>query len=865
MIHLLADNFWGLNPDIEQGAEATTKFIAAPEAWVVFFLAVGLFAFVLWIYRREGETASPAWRTVCGLLRFCAIALLLVVLFQPALVSTHMRTERKSVAILIDRSLSMNFTDTYESDSDVVSLATALGILEPGEELNQTIREEVQSLPRLEVLNRLMDKQGAELMRELSKTSDVKVYTFDGAFDEAERKPALPGAEPTADAAPAYNPYTRVATDPQSGLYTRLGEALSSVVEKFPPQKLGGIVAFTDGRSNSGRTPDAVVDSFQFSGIPVYFVGLGDYHEPKDIEILNRQNPERVQIKVVTSFSVDVKAMNFDGQDAALSLTMLERKKPGEDWTTLDRVVETRNVALPGNETLKKEVFTYKFLESEIGEYRMRLAINPEGSPRELPGEITKKNNVIDFTVEVISDKLNVLYLEGYPRYEFRYLKNAMLRDRDNLAVHCFNFSADADFPQECSPGLEPIVDFQSEFRSLEKLVEYDCVILGDVEPALLPVEFRQNLLDFVQRFNGGLIFIAGEFYMPRGYRDTPLYSLLPIVVSESSSSSYSEVIENSFRAELTAEGRESTLTRLVEDRDQNIELWEDHDQRDDGLPGFYWYYRDVVRAAPGATVLVAHPVERTESGDAKPIIVTAQNGSGYVVYVGTDDVWRWRWLVDDLYMYRFYRNSMTFATGGRLLSSKRFEITTNKDLYAQNEKIDIQIRALDKTLRPFMDVNTGDPRPTYPITLIRPDGQTETLDLELGADDLSMDNGTYKGSFKPDALGAWRLELKDIVNTGDEAAEESVRKTVEVFTKSLEDKYPKMDRELLTNLAEKTHARFFFPWEIGEMGRYIDSQPRQVQGATRTDDLWDSPFMFLLALLMLAAEWTIRKWKRLA
>jgi len=113
---------------------------------------------------------------------------------------------------------------------------------------------------------------------------------------------------------------------------------------------------------------------------------------------------------------------------------------------------------------------------------------------------------------------------------------------------------------------------------------------------------------------------------------------------------------------------------------------------------------------------------------------------------------------------------------------------------------------------------------------------------LNIGDDELSKSRGMYKGSFTPDLLGHWRIELSDIHKTEDKT-NEKVAKKFEVFTKSLEDKSPKMDKSGLTNLARANKARsgnFFFPWELPLIPKFINEQPLKVTGSTKTDELWD-------------------------
>jgi hypothetical protein len=190
------------------------------------------------------------------------------------------------------------------------------------------------------------------------------------------------------------------------------------------------------------------------------------------------------------------------------------------------------------------------------------------------PGELDDQDNVRSTQVAVLDAKLNVLYVDGYPRWDYRYLKNEMVRD-PTVNISCLLTSADPTFAQEGDPVDEkagfpgPIKRFP---ESIEEILKYDVILFGDVDPRQFTDAQLQLVKDFVSKRGGGFGMVAGPRNAPVSFKNTALEELLPVFISRVQEGKPNP-IKDGFRPELTKDGQESSIFRFFEDRQRNEEF----------------------------------------------------------------------------------------------------------------------------------------------------------------------------------------------------------------------------------------------------------------------------------------------------
>jgi len=458
-----------------------------------------------------------------------------------------------------------------------------------------------------------------------------------------------------------------------------------------------------------------------------------------------------------------------------------------------------------------------------------------------LPEETLRDDNAVEFSVHVTPEKIRVLLVEGYPRWEYRYLKNLLLRSDQNLEVQCYLLSATPDFVQESTKGLPPLAAVPTNRKQL--LDSYDVVILGDVNPykispdPLRCEEFLASLHEFVER-GGGLIVQAGEVDNPRAFLGTPLEELLPVVVDPTGVSSSDLSGGEEFRGRLEDAANPHEVVRLVPDAAENRALWE----TEAGLRGFTWFY-PVLRAKPGAQVLLRHPEAHNAQGNY-PLIVCGYFPAGRTLFMGVDSTFMWRYRFGDRYHERFWRNALRWVALGRLKSGdRRVQLDALRSRYNLDERITLEGRVLDEDYRPS-EAQTVDAH------LSGPEGAESELKLTLVPDHP----GLYRASLDVQRPGLYRVSTE---SKGVRTASADF----EVVLPSRENSDPAPDPQMLLRISQASGGGAVELSQLESLeDRFPGNKERRETISSELDDAWDHWGTLALALVILCAEWILRK-----
>jgi hypothetical protein len=451
----------------------------------------------------------------------------------------------------------------------------------------------------------------------------------------------------------------------------------------------------------------------------------------------------------------------------------------------------------------------------------------------------------------VADDKIKVLYVEHPPRFEYRYLKNSLVRDPKILA-HCFLTSADTEFPQEHTRSEDPLFrEPLKEFpATLKALLEYDVIIYGDVDPGKLGADAAKNIETFVSEFGGGIIFISGAMNNPRTLANTPLANLLPVVADENRDLyEHEKVYSQTFGYQLTPDGRTSPITSFKEfkgDVNRNQEHWEARANPRLGLPGLRWFTR-IKKLKAGASPLVeiaGIPGESTRP----PLFVTQHVGRGRVFWSATDETWLWRYVAGDYpWFYPFWQQAMYWTREGKLLGARRYRVYVDKERYTRGEPVMVIANAYDEKFQLKTD-------PQIEVFVDPPAGRAglERIKVTLLKDKTR--DGYYEGQYRPDDTGLYRVWAGD----EDEATRASAKFTV--FIPDREDDEPILDVATLKELAAESAGGKYFPVdEVGRLNEEIQKNDVMLR-ETKEDDLWDSPLVYLVFATIITLEWILRK-----
>jgi uncharacterized membrane protein len=630
---------------------------------------------------------------------------------------------------------------------------------------------------------------------------------------------------------------------PDEATQTAIGTAMETVLRELHGQPVAAMVIVTDGRSNEGTDPVNVAEQMADRGvkIPVYTVGVGNPLPPKDIVLSRLEAPDVAVAGDFVEFKFTVTSKGFQGEIIQAAMTEHDQQ-----------IAPLQDIKLEGGEREVDQQVLMRWKPEKPGEYEIRIA-TPVRSE-----ELVETNNELKHRIRVIDNKIQVLYVEGYPRWEYRYLKNALVRDK-TMIVDVFLASADQTYPQEGTPGRPPLESFPGDKA---RLGQYDVIILGDIEPRILATETLteneaiENLVYFVEELGGGLVCIAGEAWAPRVFGDTPLARILPVSIDRSSST-MGIVHDEPVRPELTPMGKESPLMRLnpAGSPEDNVELWTDADGKGDGLAGFFWFYKARSPKA-GAQVLATHPTYDVENGQKLPVFAMQRVGRGLCFFSAVDCTWRWRFVRGDQYFYTFWGQVIRHMRGGRLVGSKRFYLELDKTEYDLMDRVGIRARVLDREFEPVIDT-------TYPVAL-NPEGEI-AQDIELKAvenpESDPKKKGWFEGEFRPARKGAYEVTL------GPRGLDDTDAKAYERFVvgePNLEYDNPTMDTQTLLKVSEVTKGKFLPLYEVDRLLSTIKETGAIVDIETKEQDLWDTPLVYILFALLITVEWVIRKLVRL-
>ena len=597
-------------------------------------------------------------------------------------------------------------------------------------------------------------------------------------------------------------PFAKAAADTIAG--TDIDSALSDTLKQH--DNLRAVIMLSDGDHNLGQPPVAAAQKMRVRGIPLFAMPIGSTQRMPDIEILTVAAPsygivgENVQIPFTIRSSLD--------REVRTVIRMRDDK--GNE--------QSKNIVIPPNAE------TY---DSLLWRIRKEGASTLELSLPVHERERIATNNTRKFSIAGRPEKIRVLVVESLPRWEYRFLRNALSRD-PGVELSCLLFHP------TLGPGGGP--HYISSFPSKpEDLAPYDVIFLGDVGIGNEQLTKEQCTLirGLVENQASGVVFLPGSRGNQFSLLDTDLADLMPVVLDDTQRNGIRDPLAAPLT--LTSEGRSSLLTLLGENEEENPEIWQQ-------LPGFHWHAA-VIKAKAGAEVLAVHGNSRSKFG-AAPLLVTKSAGNGKVLFMGIDSAWRWRRGVEDLYHYRFWGQVARWMSYQRnMAAGKRVRVFFNPERPQPGDTVTLNANAFEPDGSPLRDGGVS-------VDLSSPDGRSQRLSLEK----LESTWGSFSGRFKVDQPGTWKLR---VTNHNDESnpLETSLIAQGSEIEKTGQPARP----EVLEEITRITRGRIIQPDQIPSLINEINALPQPHPIISRTP-LW-SHWATLTALIsLLATFWTARK-----
>ena len=748
--------------------------LGAWPIWVLALLIVIAAAGLAFLIRRHLTQAEPvirSWRAglIWGLQTLLA-ALILVLLWQPAITISELKPQQNMIAVLVDDSRSM-------------------GVSEDGG------TRETQAVKALQ----------NGVLASLNRSFQTRLYRVD---DVAARIDSLNGLEPKASS-------------------TRLGDSLKQLTTETADLPIGAFVLLSDGGDNTGGIGADTINALRARRIPVHTVGFGREHAQHDIELEDVAVAPRALADSRLAAKITWSQHGYAG--TKLNLTVRDVSSgPG-------KVLGSRIVTLGPDGNLQTE--TVMFDIGGAGAKTLQIGAAP------LAGEENTANNTLTRIVNVGSEPRRVLYVEGEPRWEYKFIRQAEEDDRMVQVVSMVRTSQNKIYRQGIADPKELAEGFPSR---AEDLFAYQGLIIGSVEAGYFTPAQQELIREFVDRRGGGLLMLGGQFSLADGgWNASNLTELLPTILPTQAGTFHREQdprngTTHTF-AELAPAGADSIITRLVDDPGANAAKWKK-------LP-YLMDYEDPGTPKPGATVL-ADMV--TPEGRKLPLLVTQNFGHGRTAIMATGGSWRWQMSLPlgdtahDLFWQQLLR-WLASDTPGHVAAS-----VSSQELL-DSGAVTLRAEVRDAQYNPARDAKVE-------AHILGPSGISARVEMTPVADSP----GQFQGTWSAPKPGAYLTEITA------QRTDPETRKMKELGRDVLtlqrmdgvaENFHTEQNRALLERLATQTGGQY---WKPSDLGKLAGSIPYSEAGVTmrETKDLWNLPLVFLVLIILRFSEWWLRrKW----
>ncbi len=782
-------------------------------------LVLVLGAVVYWLYRSSPTHISAGRKWTLTSLRILFIALVLLLLLRPVLSLTVEGSVRRLLVMLMDTSSSMQIKDPRIEPADQNRAAIGRNLLDPTKGVAQAFDKskikEVEQIARVDLVKSVFKNERLNILPKLDKEFDLDAFAFaQGVAPISARKEADTNAAPKkTEQKVTVDQFTWVDRLSATNPATAIGDAVREVLNRKRGQPLAGVLLVTDGANNSGSQPREIAGLMKQEGVPLYIYGVG-ITRPRDIIVGNLFAPDVTFVKDEMTVTVRVRAQGLKGQNAEVVLKLGTQQ------------VATKAIAFAED---GEQVVSMKFTPQTQGEFELQAFIEPRADETE-----ARNNSSAPHRLRVIDAKIKVLLVDQSPRWEFRYLQAMLMRDR-RIDLKCLLVEGDPAISRgENSPYLAQFPAKKDE------LFKYDLVIYGDVDPKNMAASNLENLNEFVSRFGGALVMVAGKRFSPAAYRRSIMEKMLPVEFDSSVvESSLDAVADKPIKLELTAAGRASPMLRLSDKDDENIALWKQ-------LPPLYWVAK-VSRPKPAAEVLLVDPDPARESRFGKmPVVASQKYGLGQVMFVGTDNTWRWRKNVGDLYYTTLWGQIAQRVSLQHLLGiSKRTQLNTDRQNYITGDRVTIYARLYAEGYEPVQD-------PSVKGIFGLQNGTGVKSEVTLRP--IPEQPGLYRAEFVAPSAGAYQFFVERDLN---------VPLDFNVTEPKFELGETAMNESMLREMAALTGGAFFREEDLYKLSETISMKTERVRSPLEVE-LWASPLYFLLLLGVVTSEWILRKMSHL-
>jgi hypothetical protein len=768
----------------------TLRFAGDWPTLPVIGLAVALSLLMWWLYGREKRNRDGFLAGIPAILRALAIFILVIALAGPVL--RHVTTIRQlgRVVIAVDASGSMKLTDeSTEAGSDG--------------------KGKTSQVSRFQRAQDLLFKGVDPLISTLTKSHDVEITTLRGPTvnrlwwrrqEGRDTSGPMPGA-------------LQVAADATS---TNLDTPLREALEPLTPGT--AVILLSDGHHNAAGSPEDLATNLGKRGTPIFTVGFGTEIPPPDLSLVATELPESVFSEELLRGRIVIRDSMPAGLPSTVRLDAEGRTLWEQSFTTNGKGERAFEFSIPVKDIPQPTA-------SPTADKALRLlTIQVAASGDKAALEKTRANNSREIAVHVLAKKRRVLIIDGRPRWETRYIHNHFDRDERWSPTLLFD-----DYAEPAAEG-----ELAKKFPATrDDLLTYDLIILGDVSPDRFKSEQVDWIVEFVEKRGGGLVWVDGRRGHMKAWAQGNTASLVPVTWTSAPSG-----LTPPLTWKLQSGENTPSALLLSASRSSNEQLWPT-------LPPAQWVA--TAKALPGAQTYAT-----LSNGPATtPAVIFRPSGAGAVLYLASDELWRWRYQVADLYHQRLWMQIAAWIAAPPFQAEdQRVAIGTDQLRIRSGEQAEIRVRLRDAKGDLIVAGN--------PIAFVR-QGGVDVATIELAAD--ATHAGIFHGQTPPLKAGEYEISVAE----NSTAISSSLRLAIRASDASDQELAQlTMNAPLLRTMANASGGSFLREEQAAtELPKLLQNIDRR-QTITRETILWSSWWWFGAVILLLTVEWLLRKRLRL-
>jgi uncharacterized membrane protein len=736
--------------------------LGAWPGWLLLaFILLGSAGLLLLIRLRLRDAAPNlrTWRSgVLWGLQAATLALILTLLWQPAMVVNELSSQQNIIAVVIDDSHSMGIADNGGRTRE----ASAIEALENG------------------------------ILDGLKKRFQTRVYRLGSGVAQIDMPDTVTPAEAS----------------------THIGDGLKQLVAETSDLPVGAVVLLSDGAENAAGAGSAEIsadalEALRNRRLPVHTIGFGREDQEHDVEIEDVSSAADAVANSRVAVTVSMVQHGYRGQKAAITV------RDG------DKTIAQHDIEFAPDGKIQTEPFF--FPAGNAGAKSLTFSIAP------LPGEENTANNSVSRPLLVKDAKRRILYVEGEPRWEYKFIRRAEEEDPTVQIVSMLRTSENKIYRQ----GINNPAELSEGFPVRpEDLFQYSGIIIGSVDADYFTPLQRELMREYVDRRGGGILFLGGRSSLSDGgWAASGLNDVMPTFLPAGNHNFH----RNGATVELTAAGADSPITRLLDDPEKNVERWKKltyiADYEDPGTP------------KPGATVLA----DLKSGHRTLPLLITQSYGHGRSAILATGGTWRWQMseALGDPSHDMFWQQLLRWLVAD---SPGPVTATMPTRVLSDDGRIQLIAQVRDRQFQPSAEAHVT-------AHIVGPQDTNAFIDLSPSQDTP----GQFQTEWTAEKPGTYLAEI-----TAEAADKQQLGSDVIMFQREdgiAENFHTGQNRQLLEQLASQTGGRYWKQSDLKNLPRDISYSEAGIS-VRKTDELWNMPIAFLLLLALPTAEWLLRrKW----